>query len=139
MTELEKYLTEYMVKKYTLKTKLQKIEELNASKDGVKAIQYDKEKTAKTNKTTDPMEQVDRYIDAVAEYVKEIENVEKQEKHIEKQILKMQNEEEKQILIDYYLQNKTISEISKKQHKTRQKTLDLLQLAIKNLEKNITF
>ena len=133
MNNNKQYLTEYMIKKQNIKYKLYKVEEIKQSAD-IKAVQYDKEKVGKTNKISDPMEAIDKYLDAERELQEEVKKLSEQTKYINSKIQLLKDNMEKEVLFDFFVIDLTIDEIAKKLKKKKQFILKIYESGIQNLQ-----
>ena len=133
MNSNKQYLTEYLIRKQNIKYKLYKVEEMRQSAD-IKAVQYDKEKVGKTNKLKDPMEDVDKYLDAERELQEDVKKLAEETKYINSKIQALTDNIEKEVLFDFFVMDMTIDEIAKKMKKKKQFVLKIYASGIENLK-----
>jgi hypothetical protein len=129
----KQYLTEYLIHKQNIKYKLYKIEEMRQSAD-IKAVQYDKEKVCKTNKITDPMAEIDKYLDAENELQEDVKKLAETTKYINSKIQLLEDNMEKEVLFNFFVMDMTIDEIAKKQKRKKQYILKIYESGVENLK-----
>lgn len=102
--QIRKFLSKYLVYHFKIKYIEKAIEEQKIKAENqVKAVTYDKEKTAKTNRITDPNEAVDDYIDNEKRYIKILNDYQMLNQYISVQIDKLDNPEYKDLLKKIYV------------------------------------
>ena len=112
--ELQIFLSKYLAQRFKILNYQKKLqEEKIKSENTVKAVTYDKEKVAKTNKITDPFTDIDKYIDDSNEYLKHINDYKQVNYYIYQQIHKLKNKEHKKLLTQLYVKFKNFYEIKK--------------------------
>lgn len=132
---LKKFLSKYLIYHYKIKHIYKQIAEQKIKAENqVKAVTYDKEKVAKTNKRTDPNEAVDEYLDNEKQYTKILNDYKELNKHIFDQINKMSNQNYKHLLHNIYVKYIPFYQL-KKQYKPQSQIYVDYENAIKELSK----
>ncbi len=112
--DLQLFLGKYLAQRYKILTYQKKLQEQKIKAENtVKAVTYDKEKVAPTNKITDPFTSIDKYIDDSNEYLKHINNYKEVNYYIYQQIRKLKNKTYKHLLTEIYVKFKNFYQIKK--------------------------
>ena len=136
--KIEKFLSEYLLARYTIQNKKDIIEEKKAKAETIKAVTYDKEKVAPTNKITDPMQKIDTYIDETIELQKMIVSYSVLTTYITEQISRVKNKEHRELLLRFYIQKEDIKTI-KQDYKVKQQAYIDINNAINELTEIFKF
>jgi len=112
--DLRIFLSKYLAQRYKILTYKKRLQEQKIKAENtVKAVTYDKEKVAPTNKITDLYVDIDKYIDDSNEYLMHINNYKEVNYYIYTQINKLKNKEHKHLLTQLYVKFKNFYEIKK--------------------------
>lgn len=112
--DLQVFLGKYLAQRYKILTYQKRLQEQKIKAENqTKAVTYDKEKVAPTNKITDLYVNIDKYIDDSNEYLKHINDYKEVNYYIYQQINKFKNKEHKKLLMQLYIKFKNFYEIKK--------------------------
>jgi hypothetical protein len=132
---LRKFLSKYLIYHYKIKHIYKQIAEQKIKAENtVRAVTYDKEKTAPTNKITDPNEAIDEYLDNEKQYTKILNDYKELNKYIYDQISKLNNPNYKHLLHNIYVKYIPFYQL-KKQYKPQSQIYVDYENAINELSK----